>query len=416
MVPGDESSCSMASASPRSAPVGLLAAPRRGVFASPSLVLFLAFFASQAGVLVLSPILSEVADDFHVSVATAGQLRILAAPLAVVAALAAGRLLVRFSPRALLGAASVLVVVGSLASAAAPSLTMLALAQVPMWVGISMFLTAGVAATSSWSTPERRTRVVAQALAGPPAAWIVGMPVIGLVAEVHWRLAFLAFPLPAAVVAGLAVAHRSGDTPIVGSGRSILGLLRRREARRWALGELLANSAWTGMLVFSGALFTEVYGLSPAETGIVLALVAAAFLVGNRWAGGADPSHARRRMIEASAVAAFGAALTWSVAPNVAATVVLFGVTAFVAATRVVAGTVYGFTAAGDRGREVGTIRATTNQLGYLIGSSVGGLAIALGGFDALAFAFGGLFLAATLPFVCLRATCRAPLALEPSA
>ena len=60
----------------------------RAAVASPSLVLFLAFVASQAGVLVLSPILSDVADDFGVSVAAAGQLRILAVPLAVVAALA----------------------------------------------------------------------------------------------------------------------------------------------------------------------------------------------------------------------------------------------------------------------------------------------------------------------------------------
>ena len=84
----------------------------RAVATSPSLVLFLAFVASQSGVLVLSPILSDVADDFGVSVAAAGQLRILAAPLAVVAALAAGRLLTRYSPRALLGAGSALLAVG----------------------------------------------------------------------------------------------------------------------------------------------------------------------------------------------------------------------------------------------------------------------------------------------------------------
>ena len=68
----------------------------RAAVGSPSLVLFLAFLASQSGVLVLSPILSDVAADFGVSVAVAGQLRILAAPLAVVADLAAGRLLPRF--------------------------------------------------------------------------------------------------------------------------------------------------------------------------------------------------------------------------------------------------------------------------------------------------------------------------------
>ena len=102
------------------------AAPRRHALVSPSLVLFLAMFASQAGVLVLSPILSDVADDFGVSIAEAGQLRIVAAPLAVLVALAAGRGLTRFSPRALLGVGSALLAVGSVASAAAPTFALLA--------------------------------------------------------------------------------------------------------------------------------------------------------------------------------------------------------------------------------------------------------------------------------------------------
>jgi predicted MFS family arabinose efflux permease/GNAT superfamily N-acetyltransferase len=362
-------------------------------------VLFLAFFASQAGVLVLSPILSDVADDFGVSVAEAGQLRILAAPLAVVAALAAGRLLVRFSPRALLGAASVLLACGSLASAAAPSLTLLALAQVPMWIGIATLLTAGVAATSSWSEPERRTRVVAQALAGPPAAWIVGMPLIGLVAELHWRLAFLAFPLPAALLAALAVAARPGDRPISAAETSLRGLLRRADARRWALGELLANSAWAGTLVFSGALLTERYGMSTAATGVALAAVAVAYLAGNQRAGRSVGQDARRTMLACSLGAAGLVALTWAFTPTVAVTLVVFAASGAVVARRTVAGTVYGFAAAGDLGREVGTIRAVTTQLGYLLGALVGGVALAVGGFALLGVAFGGLFLASTLPY-----------------
>src|SRR5512132_1915029 len=116
-------------------------------FGSPGVVLFLAIFASQAGVLVLSPILSDVASAFGVSVAAAGQLRIVAAPLAAVVALAAGRALVRFSPRALLFAGSLLLAAGSLASAASPTFALLALAQVPVWAGVAILLTAGVAAT-----------------------------------------------------------------------------------------------------------------------------------------------------------------------------------------------------------------------------------------------------------------------------
>ena len=165
-------------------------------------MLFLALFASQSGVLVMSPILSEVASDFGVSIAEAGQLRILAAPLAAGIALGTGRALARFSPRALLGVGSVLLAFGSLASAAAPTFQLLGLAQVPMWGGIAMLLAAGVAATASWSAPAERTKLVSRALAGPPSAWIVGMPTIGLVASINWRIAFLALPLPAAVLAG----------------------------------------------------------------------------------------------------------------------------------------------------------------------------------------------------------------------
>jgi predicted MFS family arabinose efflux permease len=162
------------------------------------------------------------------------------------------------------------------------------------------------------------------------------------------------------------------------------------------------------MLVFSGALFTEVHGASPAATGLALALMAAVYLAGNQWAGRAEAGRARRAMLEASVAGAVAVALTWAYAPSIAVTLVLFGAAAFFAAARTVSGTVLGFAIAGDLGREVGSIRAATTQLGYLIGSLAGGIALAVGGFEALALAFGGLMIASTVPYVCVRATCRA--------
>lgn len=383
---------------------------------SPSFVLFLALFASQSGVLVLAPILSQVADDFGISIAEAAQLRILAAPLAAVVALAAGRALVRFSPRALLVVGSALLAAGSAASAVAPTFALLAAAQVPAWAGVATLIAAGVAAAPAWAGPERRTRVVAHALAGPPAAWIVGMPIIGLVSEVDWRLAFVVLPLPAAVLAGVAAARRPADTALAGARSSLAGIFGRREARRWAIGELMANSAWGGTLVFSGALFTERFGLPTATTGLALAGVAAAYLAGNQLAGRGDPSRARQSMIRASLAAAVAIALTWALTPSPAVTFLLFAGGAVFAATRTVSGTVYGFSIAGDLGREVGSIRAATTQIGYLVGSVLGGLALAIGGLSALAIVFGGLFVLSTLPYLCVRSTCRARIALEPCA
>ena len=75
---------------------------------------------------------------------------------------------------------------GSLVSAAAPSFLALAVAQVPLWIGVAVLVAAGVGAAGVWSVPGTQTRIVARALAGAPAAWVVGMPVIGVASGVSW--------------------------------------------------------------------------------------------------------------------------------------------------------------------------------------------------------------------------------------
>ena len=161
----------------------------------------------------------------------------------------------------------------------------------------------------------------------------------------------------------------------------------------------MANSAWAGTLVYSGALLTEEYGLSTAATGLALGGIAVAYLLANQRAGRALRD-ARRSMLACSIGAAVAVALNWGLTAGVAVTLVFFSLSAVMAATRTVSGTVYGFTVAGELGREVGVVRAVTTQLGYLIGSLAGGAAFALGGFDGLGVVFGGLFLASTLPYV----------------
>ena len=94
-----------------------------------------------------------------------------------------------------------------------------------------------------------------------------------------------------------------------------------------------------------------------------------------------------------SLAAAVAVALTWTVTPMVAVALVLLRPAAL-SSRRTVAGTVYGFSVAGELGREVGTVRGVTTQLGYLIGALVGGAAIAISGFALLGVAMGGLFVA----------------------
>jgi DHA1 family inner membrane transport protein len=381
--------------------------------ASPAVLLFMCVFTSQAAVLVLSPILVDVARDLDVSTAVAGQLRVFAAPVALLAAVLVARSAGQVPLRTLLCAGAALVGVGSVASAAAPSFVVLALAQVPLWIGVAVLVAGGVGAAGSWSAPEARTRVVARALAGAPAAWIVGMPLIGLVAAGSWRLAFLAVPLPAAVATGaLVIASRpasEGRRPDA----SLARLLRQPGARPWALSEFLAMSAWAGTLVFSGALFIEEYGASARLTGVLLAAVALAYLGGNALGGRIHHECLRRALARGNVAAAGSVALTWLLTPNVVVTLALFSFAAAVVAARTVVGTGYGFTLAGERKLEVGAARAAITHAAYLAGSFVGGAGLALGGYSAVGVSFGALFLGATIPYLyAWNARCARPGAL----
>jgi DHA1 family inner membrane transport protein len=380
---------------------GVVSRPRgvAGLSVSPSLVLFMCVFTSQAAVLVLSPILVEVARDLDVSTAAAGQLRIFAAPVAAVVAVLVARFGERLPLRSLLVVGAGLVGVGSLASAVAPSFFALAVAQVPLWIGVAVLVAAGVGAAGVWSAPGAQSRIVARALAGAPAAWVVGMPVIGIAAGVSWRLAFLAVPLPAAVVTVAVVLASRPNQQKPRADASLMRLLRRPGARGWALGELLAMSSWAGTLVFSGALFVDAYGTSTQVTGVLLAAVAVAYLGGNALGGRIrGDCYLRRALARANVLAAIAVALTWVLTPNVFVTLVLFASAAVVVAARTVVGTAYGFALAGERKLEVGAARAAITHVGYLGGSLLGGVALALGGHAAVAVAFGMLFLAATAP------------------
>jgi MFS transporter, DHA1 family, inner membrane transport protein len=367
---------------------------------SPATALFMCVFTSQAAVLVLSPILVDVARDFDVSTAVAGQLRIVAAPVAALVAVVVARAGARLSYRLLLAGGAGLVAVGSVASAAAPSFQALAIAQIPLWVGVATLVAGGIGAAGSWSAPEERTRLVARSLAGAPAAWIVGMPTIGWVAETNWRLAFLAVPLPAAVATVGLLAATPGGEPELRAAPSLLRLLRAPRAGWWAIGELLAMSAWAGTLVFSGALFVETYDASPRLTGIVLATMAGAYLAGNVLGGRMRGACARRVLAVGNVAAAVAVALTWAVTPNLLVTLALFGLAGAIVAARTVTGTTYGFAIAGERKLEVGAARAALTHVGYLAGSLLGGAALAIGGDAAVGIAFGLLFLAAAAPYL----------------
>jgi predicted MFS family arabinose efflux permease len=379
--------------------------------------LFLSFFTAQAAYVVLAPTLTQVADAFDVSVARAGQLRTATAIAGLVAAVAVSTAGRRLSITQLLTGGLALLAAGSAGSAAAPSFAMLALAQVAIGVGSTGVLTAGLAAASEWAPPDRRADVIAWTIVGQPAAWVAALPVIGRLADLGWRWSFVVVP-PIALVAWLVV-PRGRQTPAAGTAEAKSGdAWRRPEVRRWAIGELMAYAGWGGTLIYAGALLSDSYGLSAETVALLLAAGAVTYFPGAFFARRRLEGDVQLLLGVLAAVLAAGTAVFGSLRTGPALSTIVFGVLVLVAGARGVAGGAFGLNTAPSDKLAIGSIRSGAGQLGYLLGAAGGGLALGLGGYQAVGVVLALFFAAAAAPHLSAVASRRsAPaLSLQPAA
>jgi predicted MFS family arabinose efflux permease len=286
---------------------------------------------------------------------------------------------------------------GSLVSGAAPDFPVLVVAQAIVGIGIGVSYSAAVAATAEWSTPDDRSRVLALTLLGPPLAWIIGMPVVGLLGEIDWRLAWLVVPVSMAVVATLLLL-RQRATPPAAARAGLRSVLIYPGVARWSVGELFAFSGWAGALVYMGALLVESYDLSIAATGLALGFGALIYVPGNflfrRWVD----RHGRLLLVALALSAAVTVALLGALRPSVWVSVGLFALLCFISGGRTLAGSARALGLAPELRLGVTGVRAAAIQAGYFVGAAVGGVALAAGGYAAVGLAFAALFVGAAIP------------------
>jgi predicted MFS family arabinose efflux permease len=367
---------------------------------SATITLFTALFAAQAALIAMSPVLAQAADDLDVSTATAGQLRTVAGVAAGVTALLVSVGTVRLALARQLLLSSVLLALGSLASAAAPDYAVLATAQVPVGIAVAVLTTAATLAAAEWVPSEVRTRTLSWALVGQPAAWIVGMPLVGVVGASSWRYGWVILPFAAAVTLAVLVGRRASAASAPTRAADFGAVLRDKTVAPWLASELLANSAWAGTLVYAGALFSEVHSASPVTTGIVLALGAVAYIAGNltgRRLVRLEPVGVLVVLAGASGIAvlAFAAADCGLIARTM-----LFSAAAFFVGGRTMVSSAFAVAMPLARRGAATSLRASTMQFGYVVGSSLGGIAVAVGGYQALGATTATLFI---LGAVCLQ-------------
>ena len=285
----------------------------------------------------------------------------------------------------------------------APTFVVLALAQVPLGIAIAVLLSSGVAGTTAWIRPDRRADALSAAFSGQAIAWLVGMPLVGAVGEVSWRLAWIALPLAATVPALVLAA----GLPAVPRQRARLTddlslLARDRSVRGWWIGEALAFSGWVGLLVYSGALLIDSYGISLRLAGLLLGLMFLAYFPGSLLFRRFIDRAARRLIVVLGLSAGVVAALIGAARPGLWLTMPLLATYVFLNSGRTLAGSALGLDVAPGRSVTAMGMRASATQVGYLVGAGLGGLALHFGGYAAAGATFAALYVLAVVPHAIL--------------
>jgi predicted MFS family arabinose efflux permease len=348
-----------------------------------ALVLFLSLFAAQAPVFVLAPMLPHVAEDFSIPVSVAGQLRAISGLVAAITAVKFG-FIARGAPlRQMIASGLFLIPLGSLAAALAPAFWVLVAAQVAVGLGLGTVVTGGTAATADWVPAAGHSRLLSWTLMGPPAAAIVATLAAGVLADLDWRLAWLA-PLGASIIAVAAVRTRPAGHTLVRPRVSISAMWRVPRIAGWALGEVLAYSSWSGVTVYAGALLIQSYKSSPGLAALAICGSAVAVVGGNlvarRWV-----ARSSRALLLVCAIALSGTAGLFGVfRPAFWVSALVLVVAGFLAGGRALAGTAFGLQAAPDLRLAVMGVRTTAQQLSYLLGAGLGGAALGVGGYGGM--------------------------------
>ncbi|HUG15085.1 MAG TPA: MFS transporter [Thermomicrobiales bacterium] len=363
--------------------------------------LSLASFVTMLNAMALGPFLPVIARDLGTSVSLLGQIPALSMLLAALLGLAIGPLADRIGHRRALLGSLVAAIVSSLGIGLAPGYTLLLAAALVGAAGRAITQPLAVVIASSHFHGDRQRRAISWVMAGVTGAVIAGIPVLTITADfLGWRSAFAGLALITFASLLLAERYVSPDdhrkTERL-SAREILSAYRPLMRHRPSLGligsTLLGAAAVWSMATYLGAFYNDRHGFTIQQIGWVYLVVGGALLLGNLAVGGRLGTLPLRPLAIACRVVTALAIGGLFILPLPA----LAGIALLVAqgaSTGVASIAITLMLTRESPARRATTLTLNTAvlSLGTALGSALGGLLLALGGYGlvgmfAMAFA-----------------------------
>ena len=226
---------------------------------------------------VLGPLLVDMADEFHTTVAVTGQLATVTALPWALSAVSSGPFSDTYGRKPLLLLGIGLMMIGSLGAALAPSFAWIMIAR--LFTGMGGMVPPVTMTTLADTYPiERRGRVLGLVMGVGTLGPVLAVPLLALIASIFgWRSAFV-------ILAGLLSIHFVALVlwfPRTSSTRATKLDFRRRillpallpQVRGLVAANLLVKSAYSVLTTYVAAYLIKSYGLTLAGVALPVALI-----------------------------------------------------------------------------------------------------------------------------------------------
>ncbi|QHC27250.1 MFS transporter [Streptomyces sp. GS7] len=250
-------------------------------------LLYAVFFMMGAEMYLVSPFLPTISRDLHTSTAAAAAVVTSYVLTYAIAGPVLGVPADRVERRVFITAGVVVFLVGNVLCALAPTLGTLIAARAVTGLGGAAAAPAIWAYLAEHSAPERRGKAVSWGASLYSLGQVLGVPLGTAVAGLSsWRWPFAAIGVALACAVPVLATRLRGARP--GGGRSFAAVLHPWADSRIRLGLLataLLQAGRLGAYTFAGVLFSQRFGFSLGDLGLVGLLVGLASVVGSTLTG-----------------------------------------------------------------------------------------------------------------------------------
>ena len=370
--------------------------------------LMVSYFATSPLGIVTGLFLLRMAETFRVDKGVMGQINTFSSIASVVFALLMGVLSVRYRHKSLLLIGLSFLGVSAVGCYFAWDLNSIFILYSLGGVGVAMVSPMAIALVGDNLAFRKRANAVGWVLAGGSLAYLIGAPIMGVLAGFGgWRISVLGFVIPFSVLSLLfaftGVPAQSSDRSSLIKGDSYLESLKEIVSNRSAVGCLIGNvfrqAAFMAILLYSTSFFIERFSLTEGVGSFVILGAALFYTLGIIVAGSMVNRYGRKFSTVLTALLAGLFTISYAYVSNLFLSLVLNFIAAWFmgmmssAASSLTLEQIPRF-----RGSMMSISSVATN-LGAAVGAAVGGLALVWYDYDVLGAILGGMGIIAAIIF-----------------